>query len=311
MTFKNKRVIVTGASGFIGQHLCKALIEKEAIVVGFSRSTLDSKYLSVQYDVDILDQITIRQIVYAVQPDFVVHLAASKDRSVDTAAYREGYETNLMGSLNLINACQDIPVLARFVFLGSTDEYGKLQVPFKETEKEAPINAYGASKLAVTELLKTLARSNGFSSVILRPSIVYGPGQDDSMFLPALIRALVEGRNFDMSLGEQTRDFVYVDDLVQAIIQALLAPSLCGDVINISSATPIRIDALAKMTANILGKGAEELLKFGAKDYRTSDVMQYWAANTLAKSLLGWSPTVSLEEGVQRTVDYFKAAAVK
>jgi len=311
MTFKNKRVIVTGASGFIGQHLCKALIEKEAIVVGFSRSTLDSKYLSVQYDVDILDQITIRQIVYAVQPDFVVHLAASKDRSVDTAAYREGYETNLMGSLNLINACQDIPVLARFVFLGSTDEYGKLQVPFKETEKEAPINAYGASKLAVTELLKTLARSNGFSSVILRPSIVYGPGQDDSMFLPALIRALVAGNSFDMSLGEQTRDFVYVDDLVQAIIQALLAPSLCGDVINISSATPIRIDALAKMTANILGKGAEELLKFGAKDYRTSDVMQYWAANTLAKSLLGWSPTVSLEEGVQRTVDYFKAAAVK
>ena len=311
MTFKNKRVLVTGASGFIGQHLCKALFEKEAIVVGFTRSTLDNKYLSEQYDVDILDEITIRQIIHAVQPEFVVHLAASKDRGVDTAAYREGYKTNLMGSLNLINACQDLPVLARFVFLGSTDEYGQLQVPFKESDKEAPIAAYGASKLAVTELLKALSRSNKFPSVTLRPTIAYGPGQDDSMFLPALIRALVEGRNFDMSLGEQTRDFVYVDDLVQAIIQALLAPSLCGDVINISSATPIRIDALAKMTANILGKGAEELLKFGAKDYRTSDVMQYWAANTLAKRLLGWSPTVSLEEGVQRTVDYFKAAAVK
>ena len=311
MTFKNKRVIVTGASGFIGQHLCKALSEKEAIVVGFTRSTLDSKYLSEQYDVDILDEITIRQIIHAVQPEFVVHLAASKDRGVDTAAYREGYKTNLMGSLNLINACQDLPVLARFVFLGSTDEYGQLQVPFKESDKEAPIAAYGASKLAVTELLKALSRSNKFPSVTLRPTIAYGPGQDDSMFLPALIRALVEGRNFDMSLGEQTRDFVYVDDLVQAIIQALLAPSLCGDVINISSATPIRIDALAKMTANILGDEADKLLKFGAKDYRTSDVMQYWAANTLAKSLLGWSPTVSLEEGVQRTVDYFKAAAVK
>ena len=267
--------------------------------------------MSEQYDVDILDEITIRQIIHAVQPEFVVHLAASKDRGVDTAAYREGYKTNLIGSLNLINACQDISALTRFVFLGSTDEYGQLHTPFKESDKEAPITAYGASKLAVTEVLRALSRSNKFPSVTLRPTIAYGPGQDDSMFLPALIRALVEGRNFDMSLGEQTRDFVYVDDLVQAIIQALLAPSLCGDVINISSATPIRIDALAKMTANILGKGAEELLKFGAKDYRTSDVMQYWAANTLAKSLLGWSPTVSLEEGVQRTVDYFKAAAVK
>ena len=309
MTFKNKRVIVTGASGFIGQHLCKALSEKEAIVVGFTRSTLDSKYLSEQYDVDILDEITIRQIIHAVQPEFVVHLAASKDRGVDTAAYREGYKTNLMGSLNLINACQDLPVLARFVFLGSTDEYGQLQVPFKESDKEAPIAAYGASKLAVTELLKALSRSNKFPSVTLRPTIAYGPGQDDSMFLPALIRALVAGRNFDMSLGEQTRDFIYIDDLVQAIIQALVAPGLCGDVINISSATPIRIDALAKMTANMLGNGADKLLKFGAKDYRRADTMEYWASNTLAKRSLGWSPKVSLEEGVRQTIDYFKAVS--
>ena len=303
MTFKNKRVLVIGAGGFIGPHLCKALFEKEATVVGLVRSVVDNKYLSEQYDVDILDETTIRQIIHAVQPELVVHLAASKNRGVDAVAYREGYETNLMGSLNLINACQDLPVLARFVFLGSTDEYGQLQVPFKESDKEAPIAAYGASKLAVTELLKALSRSNGFPSVTLRPTIAYGPGQDDSMFLPALIRALVAGRNFDMSLGEQTRDFIYIDDLVQAIIQALVTPGLCGDVINISSATPIRIDALAKMTANMLGNGADKLLNFGAKDYRTGDVMQYWATNTLAKSLLGWSPTVSLEEGVQRTVD--------
>jgi len=308
MTFKNKRVLVTGAGGFVGRHLCKALFEEGATVVGFVRSVVDNKYLSEQYTVDILDEATIRQIIHAAQPELVVHLAANKSRGVDAVAYREGYETNLIGSLNLINACQDVSVLARFVFLGSTDEYGQLQVPFKESDKEAPIAAYGASKLAVTVLLKALSRSNGFPSVTLRPTIAYGPGQDDSMFLPALIRALVAGRNFDMSLGKQTRDYIYIDDLVQAIIQALVIPGLRGDVINISSATPIRIDALAKMTANILGNGAEELLKFGAKDYRTGDVMQYWAANTLAKSLLGWSPTVSLEEGVQRTVDYFKAA---
>jgi len=311
MTFKKKRVLVTGAGGFIGKHLCKALFKEDATVVGLVRSEIDSKYLSEQYVVDISSEIYVRQIINEVKPEYVVHLASNKSRGDNPRTYSEAYRNNLIGSLNIINACQNNHMLLKFVTLGSSDEYGKLRVPFKETEKEAPINAYGASKLAVTELLKTLARSNGFSSVILRPSIVYGPGQDDSMFLPALIRALVAGNSFDMSLGEQTRDFVYVDDLVQAIIQALLAPSLCGDVINISSATPIRIDALAKMTANILGKGAEELLKFGAKDYRTSDVMQYWAANTLAKSLLGWSPTVSLEEGVQRTVDYFKAAAVK
>jgi nucleoside-diphosphate-sugar epimerase len=182
-------------------------------------------------------------------------------------------------------------------------------VPFKESDKEVPITAYGASKLAVTELLRALSRSNRFPSVTLRPTIAYGPGQDDSMFLPALIRALVEGRNFDMSLGEQTRDFIYVDDLVKAIIRALVTPGICGDVINISSASPIRIDALAKMTANMLGDETGKLLKFGAKDYRRADTMEYWASNTLAKRLLGWSPRVSLEEGVKQTISYFKAAA--
>ena len=308
MTFKNKRVIVTGASGFIGQHLCKALFEKGATVVGFTRSTLDNQYLSEQYDLDILDEMAVKQTIHAIQPELIVHLAASTNRGVDTVAYREGYKTNLFGSLNLINACQDVLALTRFVFLGSADEYGQVPPPFIESDKEAPITAYGASKLAVTEMLRTLSRSNKFPGVTLRPTIVYGPGQDDSMFLPALIRALVAGRNFEMSLGEQTRDLVHIDDLVKAIMSALLAPSLCGDVINISSAKPIRIDSLAKMTANILGDEAGKLLKFGAKDYRSADTMEYWASNVLAKKLLGWSPGVSLGEGVKQTIGYFKTA---
>lgn len=310
MFFKNKRVLVTGAGGFIGQHLCKALFEKEATVVGFVRSALDNKYLSEQYELDISDGMAVRKIINSVQPEFVVHLASSKNRGVDAAAFKEGYETNIMGSLNIIIACQDIPVLTRFVFLGSTDEYGELQVPFKESDKEVPNSAYGTSKLAVTELLRALSRSNGFPSVTLRPTIAYGPGQDGSMFLPALITALVAGKNFDMTSGEQTRDFIYVDDLVKAIIQALVIPGFCGDVINISSAMPIRIDALAKMTANMIGNGAGNRLKLGLKDYRKGDVMQYWASNNLAKTSLGWSPIVSLEEGVKQTVDYFKAIAV-
>lgn len=306
MTFKNKRILVTGASGFIGQHLCKALFEKGAKVTGLVRSAGLNKYLFDQYIINILDEKTLKQTINAVQPEFVVHLAASKNRGVDAVAYREVYETNIMGSLNLINACQAVPALSRFIFLGSTDEYGLLQVPFKESDKAEPITAYGASKLAVTGLLKVLSRSNRFSSVILRPTIAYGPRQDDSMFLPALIRALVAGRNFDMSLGEQMRDFVYIDDLVMAIIQALDIPGLYGDVINISSASPIRIGDLAKMTANMLGSDTDKLLKFGAKDYRIGDVIEYSATNVLARNLLGWSPEVSLEEGIQRTIDYFK-----
>lgn len=309
MPLKNKRVLVTGAEGFIGRRLCKSLFDKEAKLFGISRCVTESKYLTEQYEVDISNAPAIKKIINSVQPEYVVHLAASKNRGVDGAAFREGYGTNLIGSLNVIDACQSIPVLAKFVSLGTTDEYGKLQVPFKESYKEAPNSAYGASKLAVTDLLRALSRSNGFPSVILRPTIVYGPGQDSSMFLPALVRALVENKNFDMSLGEQTRDFVYIDDLVEAIIMALVAPVFCGDVINISSGRPIRIDALAKMTAAMLGNDAYKRLRLGSIEYRTGDVMQYWASNELAKASLGWAPVVPLEDGIERTVNYFKSLA--
>ena len=104
------------------------------------------------------------------QPEIVVHLAANKNRGKDSIAFREGYENNLIGSINIINACHDIKNFTKFVSLGSTDEYGMLQVPFKESNKEAPNNAYGVSKLAVTDLLRALSRSNRFPSVILRPN---------------------------------------------------------------------------------------------------------------------------------------------
>jgi len=305
--FTKKRVLVTGANGFVGKHLCKALFQKEAVVIGLLRRPVDNKCLSEQHVVDILDESTLRQVIHDVQPEFVVHLAANKNRAVNSDSYREGYETNLMGSFNLINSCRGVIGLNRFVFLGSTEEYGELQPPFKEVDKEAPVTAYGASKLAVTELLKSLGRANEFCGVILRPTIAYGPGQDDSMFLPALIKTLVANKDFKMSLGEQTRDFIYIDDLVQAIIEALVIPGLCSDVINISSAEPIRIDAVAKMTANLVNCRAEQLLKFGEKDYRPGDLMEYWASNNLAKRLLGWAPAVPLEDGLQRTIDYFKA----
>jgi UDP-glucose 4-epimerase len=305
------RILITGASGFIGQHLSYALHEKEAYLIGFVRGAMTQQFLAEQYDVDVLDEDAIRNLIHDIQPNFVVHLAASMNREADKNVYGEVYKTNLIGSLNVINGCMGLSALKKFIFLGSTDEYGMLPAPLKESDKEAPVNPYGASKLAVTEMLKSLSRSIQFPCVILRPTVVYGPGQGESMFIPALINTLIAGKNFDMTLGEQTRDFVYVDDLVQAIIKSFNATNVDGRVINISSGTPIRIDALAKITAKLFGESAESLLMFGAKEYRIGETMSYWADNNLAKDLLGWSPKVSINHGIKRTVDFFMSKAVE
>ena len=311
MSLRMKRVLITGADGFIGRKLCRALTKESVNIIALSRSVARIDCVSEQHDVDIRDEVSVVGVIRRTQPNIVVHLAANKNRGVDYNAYSEAYMTNLIGSLNLIKACRELPRLTKFVFLGSSDEYGELPAPFKESDEEAPVNAYGASKLAVTELLKSLSRSIQFPSVILRPTVVYGPGQDESMFIPALVKTLIAGKNFDMTLGEQTRDFVYVSDLVEAIIKSFSATNVDGKVINISSCKPIRIDALAKMTAKLLSESAESLLVFGAKEYRLGEAMNYWADNNLAMHLLGWSPQVSINDGIKQTIEFFKTKAVE
>ena len=305
MIIKNKTVLIAGSSGFIGQHLSYALHGAGAKVVGLGRK-INHSYPHDYYSVNILDRPAIREIIHAHKPEFLVNLVSNKSAGFGGDVSREGYETSLLGSLNLIESCQEIPHFSKYIFIGSAEEYGLLQPPYKETDKEMPATGYGVSKLAVTEFLMALSRAGQFCGVILRPTVVYGPGQDDNMFLPSLIKSLVLGKKFNMTLGEQTRDFIYVTDLVHAIMRALVVPGLSGQVLNISSAKPIRIDFLAKLTANILGNGAENLLNIGALGYRKFESMEYFSSNCLAKNLLGWAPSVSIEDGIMRTINYYR-----
>lgn len=308
MNMRDRCVLVTGAGGFVGGHLCQALHAQGARVVGFVRSHGALKrHVGEQHVIDISDRERVLELIQDIRPDMVVHLAAAKNRSVDMPEYRAGYEANLLGALNLVEACQELTALTRFVFLGTCEEYGQQAAPFDESSREFPVSAYAVTKLAVTQLLQALARAHGFPAVILRPTIVYGPGQDVSMFLSALIKSLVSGERFGMTRGEQTRDFVFIDDMVSAIMRALEAPDALGRVINVSSALPVRIDKLARKVASLIGSGAESLLDFDARDYRHGEAMDYWASNSRAKELLDWSPNVLLEDGLRQTISSFRA----
>lgn len=307
----NKKILVSGADGFIGTHLCNLLRGHGVNVIGLGRTFTESKKnLAEDHVLDITNKLKLRELVQDIQPDYVVHLAAAKIRSVKLSDYRIGYETNFIGSLNLVEACQELANFSRFIFLGSCDEYGCQSVPFEESSREAPVSAYGVTKLAVTQLLQTLARAKGFPAVILRPSVVYGPGQNVDMFLPALIQTLLSGERFKMSQGEQTRDFLYIEDLVNAIMQALISPKALGRVINISSALPLRIDGLATKIAQLIGAESEMLLDIGALDYRVGEAMNYWAKNSLAGDLLDWFPRIPIDEGLRLTINSVRATRV-
>ena len=301
-------VVITGASGFIGRHLCNTLSKRGIRVIALSRNGQPNRLVETEhYELDLRDQMKVRELIQYIKPRYVVHLAAVKNRSVAASEYRDAYDGNWLSSFNLVEACNEVGTLKRFVFLGSSDEYGQQLPPFRESSREAPVTSYGVSKLAVTQLLQTFSRSCGFPAVVLRPTIAYGPNQGSDMFLSAMIQSIVCGERFAMTQGEQTRDYVYIDDLITAIMSALsVGNEVCGQLINISSGTPLRVRDLANKVARLVDAEAGKLLDFGARDYRPGEAMEYWSNNDLANELLNWRPLVSLDDGLRRTIHSFQ-----
>jgi nucleoside-diphosphate-sugar epimerase len=307
MQLAGHRVLVTGASGFVGKHLCRELRKLEAITIGVSRRFNDpEEYLDEQIQIDIADMEKLRNAVNNAKPDYVVHLAAAKNRTIDFADYNKCVEVNIIGTSNLAEVCCKLPQILKFCYVGTADEYGPQLAPFDESSRATPVTAYGLTKLAGTQLMQALQWRGEFPCVVLRPTVLYGPEQDSSMFLPSLIRSLLSNSNFEMTTGVQTRDYLYIDDMVRAIVLSLTTPTPRSCLINIGSAKPVRIIDLALSVARIVDIEAEKYLNIGARDIRQGEAVDYWVKNTAARKLLLWRPQVSLDDGLRRTVDYYR-----
>lgn len=301
-------VLITGVSGFIGRHLAKACLLKNARVFGISRSETKSLSTEVEFILgDITEREKVNNVIRKIKPSYIFHLAANKVRNVEPDDFRESYNENLIGTLNVVEACLSLPVNTRLLTIGTCEEYGD-KAPFIEDMRETPLSAYSCSKAAVTHLLQTIYRTHGVQSIILRPTLAYGPGQGNEMFIPAIINSLLRNEKFPMSGGEQTRDFVYIDDLIDAILKTMVIKNPGSQIINVSSCEPIKIIDLANMISTIIGNNSSELLEIGELEYRTGETMNYWAENKKIKKLLNWKPRTSLESGLRKTINYYNEA---
>ena len=316
--------LVTGGAGFIGSHLAHALVARgdrvrvlddfstgrienlEDLMVGEIRSGSPLELMRGS----ITDPESCRRACERV--DGVFHEAAqvSVPRSIEDPDL--SYEINVMGTLRLLEAAR-MAGAKRFVFAASSAAYGDTPtLPKIESMPSAPASPYASGKLAGEQLLRVWGNVYGMRTVALRYFNIFGPRQaDDSPYtgvIALFARALLEGRRVTIhGDGEQTRDFTYIDNVVQANLRAIEVDVEPGAVINVGSGERISINALYGAMAEVLGSKIEPVYA----PSRTGDVRDSLASIEKARALLGYRPAVHWREGLERTVNWYRARLTK
>ena len=298
--------LITGAAGFLGSSLANHLSRQGHQVRGLDDlSTGDKDVLSPDVHFtrgDVNDRPKLWTLLQDV--DVVYHLAARVSVPESVLYPREYNAANVGGTVSLMEAMRDVGV-RRVVMASSGAVYGDLAAqPIKEDSPPNPRSPYAVSKLAAEHYIRTIGALWGMETVSLRIFNAYGPGQRIPVSHPPVVPHFIKQtlRNGTLVVhndGKQTRDYVYVDDVVKALVAATTAPSLDGSVINIGSGTETSIRDLVKaVTAVIPGK--TEVIY----NPRVSGGVSNMCADlTLAKKKLGYQPSVSLEEGLKLTLE--------
>ncbi|MFB3880146.1 MAG: SDR family oxidoreductase [Armatimonadota bacterium] len=308
------RYLVTGGAGFIGSHLVGRLVEMgESVVVLDNLSTGKAANLAPWLDsiaflqADIRDLDAVRQACAGV--DYLLHQAAlpSVPRSVrDPVASNE---TNVNGTLNVLVAARDAGV-RRLVYAASSSAYGDTPtLPKHEAMPARPLSPYAVSKHAGELYCRVFSGVYGLETVALRYFNVFGPRQDPgshyAAVIPKFITALQQGeRPVIFGDGEQSRDFTYVGNVVDANLLACRAEGTAGEVINIACGARTSLNDLVRVLERITGAAVEPIYEKA----RPGDVKHSLADITKAQRLLGYRPSISLEEGLARTAAYYASA---
>jgi nucleoside-diphosphate-sugar epimerase len=299
----NNNLLVVGGTGFIGSSITEEALKQGYNVtvvskghVPFEKQTKRVTYISV----DITNKNDLLIELDKNNFNYVINLAGYVDHSGYFDGGEEVVNIHLNGTLNLIS-CINKKHLIKYIQIGSSDEYGNNASPQNEDQRELPISPYSFAKTAVTHFLQMLYRTEGLPIVVIRPFLVYGPGQNNGRFIPQVIKGCISNEEFPVSKGEQLRDFCYIADFVDAVFLILKNEKTNGNVINIASGKPVMIKDIINKIVLHVGFGVP---KFDEIKYRKNENMKLYADITKARVMLGWKPKVNLDTGLKKTINW-------
>jgi UDP-glucose 4-epimerase len=324
------RWLVTGGCGFIGRNLIGALLRRPdgTIRVVDDLSVGTREELAAIAPFVALDAATLRLTVptedtrielvvgdirdadlalrVCAGADALVHLAANTGVDPSVANPRHDCTTNVVGTLNYLEACRHNGI-KRFVFASSGAPIGECEPPIHEDLPARPVSPYGASKLAGEAYCSAYKRSFGIDTVALRFGNCYGPlSTHKGSVVAKFIREALEGRAWEIyGDGQQTRDFIFVDDIVDAILRAATADGVGGEVFQIATNAETTVLELAHKLAHVLARSGVTPPAIRHAAARVGDVKRNYSDTAKAKRLLGWQARTALADGLERTVRWF------
>lgn len=312
--WKNKKVLVTGAGGFIGSHLVERLHAEGAQVRAFTRynSRGDAGLLRL-VPKDVLSQMEIiggdirdsSAIFKATEGmDIVFHLGALISIPYSYLHPREVAESNLMGTLNILQACQEHKI-SRVVHTSTSEVYGTARyVPINEEHPLQGQSPYSASKIGADKLAESFYCAYNLPVVTVRPFNTFGPRQSARAIIPTIITQVLASNSLKLGNLESTRDFTFIDDTVDGFLKAAETPGVEGQTFNLGTGVEVSVGQLAEKIMQLTGKQLE--VKKDTQRLRPdkSEVMRLLSDNSRARDLLHWAPRISLDEGLSRVIDW-------